>query len=142
VSNSLSIYENINRSKNEEQPTKDNLPSPSGFYTMREKNGADRMNCKISRNAAKMILKELEQEENKELKLRVYVTHKHGNHAHYGMKLDHPRDNDVTVMTDKQIEVILDKDEPLLEGIRIDYFYLPEEGFAITNPSKGNHGDH
>jgi Fe-S cluster assembly iron-binding protein IscA len=45
-------------------------------------------------------------------------------------------------MTDKGIEVLLEKDEPLLDGIRIDYFYLPEEGFLITNPSKGNLGDH
>jgi Fe-S cluster assembly iron-binding protein IscA len=100
------------------------------------------MKCKISRNAAKIIRRELEKEENKELKLRVFVTHKHGDHAHYGMDLDTPKETDEVVMTDKDIEVILAKDEPLLDGVRIDYFYLPQEGFAITNPGKGNHGDH
>ncbi|CAG7650523.1 HesB/IscA family protein [Paenibacillus allorhizosphaerae] len=100
------------------------------------------MNCKISRNAAKKILEELEQEEDKSLKLRVYITHQHGDHAHYGMSLDTPTDKDEIVSTDKNIDVILEKDQPLLDGIRIDYFYVPEEGFAITNPSKGNHGDH
>ncbi|ALS20963.1 MULTISPECIES: hypothetical protein [Paenibacillus] len=100
------------------------------------------MKCKISRNAAKVLLAEIEKEEDKELKLRVYVTHSHGDHAHYGMKLDKPTENDVVVSTDKGIDVILQKDEPFLDGIRIDYFYVPEEGFSVTNPGKGNHGDH
>ncbi|WP_019536961.1 HesB/IscA family protein [Paenibacillus ginsengihumi] len=100
------------------------------------------MNCKISRNAAKKLLEELNKEENKDQKLRVFITHSHGDHAHYGMALDTPTEDDVVVTTDKGIDVILQKDEPLLDGVRIDYFYLPEEGFAITNPSKGNHGDH
>ncbi|MCZ8518079.1 MULTISPECIES: iron-sulfur cluster assembly accessory protein [Paenibacillus] len=100
------------------------------------------MNVKISRNAAKVLQAELQQEENKELKLRVYITHSHGDHAHYGMAMDTPTEEDVVVSTDKEIDVILKKDEPLLDGIRIDYFYVPEEGFAVTNPSKGNHGDH
>lgn len=100
------------------------------------------MNCKITRNAAKVLLKELADEENKEMKLRVIITHSHGDHAHYGLELDTPSDNDEVVMTDKDIEVILAKDQPLLDGIKIDYLFLPEEGFVITNPSKGNTGDH
>lgn len=100
------------------------------------------MKCKITRNAAKKILQELNKEENKELKLRVLVTHKHGDHAHYGLDLDKPGDNDEIIMTDKEIEVLLDRNEPLLDGVKIDYLYLPQEGFVITNPSKGNHGDH
>jgi Fe-S cluster assembly iron-binding protein IscA len=100
------------------------------------------MNCKISRNAAKMINAELEKEENKSLKLRVLVSHSHGDHAHYGMDMDEPTDRDEVVLTDKGIEVILAKDEPLLDGVRIDYLYVPKEGFIITNPSKGNTGDH
>lgn len=100
------------------------------------------MNIKITRNAAKIILKELEQEENKELKVRVMVTHKHGDHAHYAMDLDKPKESDAIVMTDKGIEVLLDKNEPLLDGVKIDYLYMPQEGFVITNPAKGNHGDH
>lgn len=99
------------------------------------------MNVKISRNAAKKIQEEFDKELDKSLKLRVYVTHKHGDHAHYGMSLDQPTDKDVVVMTDKEIEVIVEKDEPMLDGVRIDYFYSPQEGFAITNPRFGSH-DH
>ncbi|MNF16236.1 hypothetical protein D3C80_2191740 [compost metagenome] len=53
-----------------------------------------------------------------------------------------PGDNDNIVSTDKEIDVIVDPNESLLEGVKIDYLYFPEEGFVITNPSKGNHGDH
>lgn len=100
------------------------------------------MNCKISKNAAKMIQVELDKEENQGKLLRVYITHSHGDHAHYGMGVDEPSDKDVVVKTDKGIDVILEKDNELLDGVRIDYFYVPEEGFAVTNPTKGNHGDH
>ncbi|GAB6988602.1 HesB/IscA family protein [Paenibacillus pini] len=100
------------------------------------------MKCKITRNAAKIIKNELAKEENKELKLRVLVTHSHGDHAHYGMDLDKPTDNDEVISTDKEIEVLLDRNEPLLDGVKVDYLYLPKEGFVITNPSQGNHGDH
>lgn len=100
------------------------------------------MKCKISRNAAKMLKLELDKQENEGKLLRVFVTHAHGDHAHYGMGVDEPTEKDVVVSTDKEIDVILEKDNEYLDGIRIDYFYAPEEGFAITNPSKGNHGDH
>jgi Fe-S cluster assembly iron-binding protein IscA len=100
------------------------------------------MQCKITRNAAKVILKELEQEEHKELKVRVYVTHAHGDHAHYGLSLDKPTDADEVVQTDKEIEIIMERGNSLLDGVKIDYIYTPQEGFVITNPSKGNHGDH
>ncbi|SEG68026.1 heme biosynthesis protein HemY [Paenibacillus sp. UNC499MF] len=100
------------------------------------------MNVKISRNAAKVLKLELEKEENQGLLVRVQVSHNHGDHAHYALGLDTQTDKDVVVSTDKEIDVLLEKDEPLLDGIRIDYFYVPQEGFMITNPSKGNHGDH
>ncbi|WP_379153826.1 HesB/IscA family protein [Paenibacillus sp. sgz5001063] len=100
------------------------------------------MNVKITRNAAKVIKKTMELEGNSELKLRVAITHAHGDHAHYGLDLDTPKENDVVVSTDKEIDVILDPNQPLLDGVKIDYLYFPEEGFIITNPSKGNHGDH
>ncbi len=101
-----------------------------------------KMNVKITRNAAKVIKKQMELEGNSELKLRVTITHAHGDHAHYGLDLDTPKKNDVVVSTDKEIDVILDPNQPLLDGVKIDYLYLPEEGFVITNPSKGNNGDH
>lgn len=100
------------------------------------------MKCKITRNAAKVILREMEKEENKDLKLRVFITHQHGDHAHYGMDMGVPKPEDTVVETDKGISVLLKSDEPMLDGVKIDYLYFPEEGFVITNPSKGNHGDH
>lgn len=100
------------------------------------------MKVKISRNAAKVLQKELALEENKDLYVRVNISHSHGDHAHYGLALDSPQDNDEVVDTDQGIQVLVTLGEPLLDGVRIDYFYLPQEGFVITNPSKGNHGDH
>jgi len=97
------------------------------------------LKCKITRNAAKVLQKELESEENKELKLRVYVTHAHGDHAHYGLGLDTPGEDDVVVSTDKGIDVILKDGEKFLDGVIIDYLYTPEEGFVITNPAFGSH---
>ncbi|MCL6457676.1 MAG: iron-sulfur cluster assembly accessory protein [Gorillibacterium sp.] len=100
------------------------------------------MNCKITRNAAKIIQLELDKEENKDLKLRILVSHKHGSHAHYAMDLGKPTEQDEIILTDKGFEVILDRNEELLDGIIVDYLYSPQEGFVVTNPSKGNHGDH
>ncbi|AWX56681.1 MULTISPECIES: iron-sulfur cluster assembly accessory protein [Brevibacillus] len=100
------------------------------------------MKLKITRNAAKQLTPIIEAEEDKELKLRLYITHAHGDHAHYGLALDKPTEEDVVISTDKEIDVIVKKDEPLLDGVIIDYLFLPQEGFVITNPSKGNTGDH
>jgi len=100
------------------------------------------MNCKISRNAAKILQVELDKPENEGKYLRVYVTHSHGDHAHYGLSVDDASEKDELIETDKGITVLLEKGVELLDGVRIDYFYVPEEGFAITNPAKGNHGDH
>jgi len=100
------------------------------------------MKCKITRNAANVLRRELDKPENADLKLKVFVTHSHGDHAHYGMDMAKPTDKEELVSTDKGIEVLLTKDEPFLDGVKIDYLYFPQEGFVITNPSKGNHGDH
>lgn len=100
------------------------------------------MKVKITRNAAKVLKKELAKEDSQGLMVRVQVAHRHGDHAHYALGLDTQGSNDVVVETDKDISVLLDANEPLLDGIIIDYLYLPQEGFMITNPSKGNYGDH
>lgn len=100
------------------------------------------MSIKITRNAAKVIKKELDKEENKDLVLKVFITHAHGDHAHYGLDLVKRNDKDHIISTDKEIDVTYDPKQELLEGVKIDYLYFPEEGFVITNPSKGNHGDH
>jgi iron-sulfur cluster insertion protein len=100
------------------------------------------MNCKINRNAAKVLQKMLSTEEAKGKMIRVYITHMHGDHAHYDMKLDTPAEYDEIVKTDKDIDILLDSREEFLDGVWIKYFYVPEEGFEITNPSKEPHGHH
>ena len=37
----------------------------------------------------------------------VFVTHMHGDHAHYDIKLDTPTEQDEIVKTDKDIEVLV-----------------------------------
>lgn len=100
------------------------------------------MKCKINRNAAKVLKKMLSSEEGEGKMIRVYITHMHGEHAHYDIKLDTPTENDEIVKTDKDIDVLLDKREEFLDGVWIQYFYVPDEHFEITNPSKEFHGHH
>ena len=97
------------------------------------------MKCKINRNAAKELKKMLQTEEADGKMIRVYVTHLHGDHAHYGIKLDTPAEDDEIVKTDKDIDIVLDKRDDFLDGIWIQYFYVNDEGFVITNSSKGSH---
>lgn len=100
------------------------------------------MKCKITRNAAKKLKEVLEHAEDKELKIRAYVDHVHGDHAHYSLKLDLPTEKDIVLETDKGIDLILETGVELLDGLIIDYLYIPEERFILTNPSKGNYGEH
>jgi Fe-S cluster assembly iron-binding protein IscA len=100
------------------------------------------MNAKITRNAANVLRRELDKPENADKKLRVVITHHHGDHAHYGLDMDQPSDQDEVVSTDKGIDVILAKGEDMLDGVKVDYLYFPKEGFVITNPAKGNHAEH
>ncbi|UNL83544.1 iron-sulfur cluster assembly accessory protein [Priestia koreensis] len=97
------------------------------------------MNCKINRNAAKQIKKMLESEEAEGKMIRVIVTEMHGDHAHYDLSLDTPTEHDEIVKTDKDIDVLLDTREEFLDGVWIQYFYVPQEGFVITNSQKGHH---
>ena len=76
------------------------------------------MNCKITRNAAKVLKLELDKPENEGKKLRVVITHAHGDHAHYGLDLDTPGDNDTVVSTDKDIAAISENGQPTLAGAR------------------------
>jgi Fe-S cluster assembly iron-binding protein IscA len=94
------------------------------------------MNVKITRNAAKKMKEILEQEADKELKFRVYVTEIHGDHAHYELTLDKPGENDVVISTDKGVDIIVEKDEPLLDGVKINYVYIPEEQWDIYHPKQ------
>lgn len=97
------------------------------------------MKCKINRNAAKVLKKMLESEEAEGKMIRVYVTQLHGDHAHYGVKLDTPTEHDEIVKTDKDIDVLLDTRDEFLDGVWIQYFYVPREEMVITNSSKGSH---
>ncbi|PLR82933.1 heme biosynthesis protein HemY [Bacillus canaveralius] len=97
------------------------------------------MKCKINRNAAKELKKMLSSEEAEGKMIRVYVSLHHGDHAHFDLKLDTPTEHDEIVKTDKDIDILLDKREDFLDGVWIQYFYVGEEGFVITNPSKGTH---
>ncbi len=100
------------------------------------------MKVKITRNAAKEIKKEMDKPENAGLKLRIFVTQSHGNHVHYGMDLAEAQSHEQVVSTDKEIDVAVDPNEPWLDGVKIDYLYVGEAGFEITNPSKGDFGHH
>lgn len=97
------------------------------------------MKAKINRNAAKVLTNMLNSEEAENKYVRVSVTHMHGDHAHYEIGLDAPAENDEIVETDKGIKVLLDKNQEFLDGVWIQYYYVPEEGFVITNPQKGGH---
>lgn len=100
------------------------------------------MKCKINRNAAKELKKILGSEEAEGKMIRVVISHMHGDHAHYELELDTPKEYDEIVHTDKDIDILLDSREEFLDGVWIKYFYVPEPGFEITNPSKENHGHH
>lgn len=101
------------------------------------------MKVKINRNAAKELKRMLETEEEAQGKMiRIYISHMHGDHAHYGIAYDTPQENDEIVKTDKGIDILLDKNEDFLDGIWIQYFHVDNEGFVITNPSKGGHHHH
>ncbi|MGG7619098.1 iron-sulfur cluster assembly accessory protein [Robertmurraya sp. GLU-23] len=97
------------------------------------------MKVKINRNASKVLKKMLETEEAQGKMVRVYVTENHVNHAHFDLKLDTPTEHDEIVKTDKDIEILLDRRESFLDGVWIQYFFLPKEEFMITNPSTGFH---
>ncbi|MBM4761911.1 iron-sulfur cluster assembly accessory protein [Bacillus sp. B15-48] len=96
------------------------------------------MKCKINRNAAK-VLKEMLADAEEGKMIRVVIDYMHGDHAHYKLVIDLPTEYDEIVKTDKDIEVLLDKREEWLDGVWIQYFYVPQEELVITNPTKSPH---
>lgn len=100
------------------------------------------MKVKINRNAAKALKRMLEQEEAQGKLFRVYVTNIHGDHAHYDLMLDSPTEKDEVVKTDKDIDIILEKNDEYLDGVWIQYFQVPQEEWVITNPERDGHHDH
>ncbi|MBS4174732.1 iron-sulfur cluster assembly accessory protein [Bacillus sp. FJAT-49736] len=101
------------------------------------------MQVKINRNAAKIMNKMLNDEESEGKMLRVIITEIHGDHAHYALQFDNPTEYDEIVHTDKGIDILLDKrDAEYLDGVWIQFFFVPEEEFVITNPKKGHTTHH
>ncbi|MGX6441718.1 iron-sulfur cluster assembly accessory protein [Neobacillus sp. K501] len=100
------------------------------------------MKVKINRHAAKALKKMMEGEEAEGKLFRIFVTHMHGDHAHYDLKLDTPTAKDEVVQTDKDIDFILEKGDEFLDGVWIQMFHVPKEEWLITNPSKGGHHHH
>jgi len=99
------------------------------------------MNCTMSAHAAEKLKEILNQEEEKELRIRAFVSHAHDNHAHYGLGLDVQKETDECVLSESGVEVLLERGQALLDGIAIDYDPATDE-WSITNPNKGNTGDH
>jgi iron-sulfur cluster insertion protein len=102
------------------------------------------MKCKINRHASKVLKEMMASEEGAGKLIRVYVTHMHGDHAHYDWRFDTPTEHDEIVKTDKDIDILLDTREKYLDGVWIQYFYVPKEEFVITNPilDRLQHGHH
>ncbi len=99
------------------------------------------VDCKISVNAAIKMKEILAEEEDKQLKFRLFVAHAHGDHAHYGLGLDYQKDSDELVKTDDGVEVLLEKGQEFLDGVELDYFPSSDE-WNVRNPSKGTHEGH
>ncbi|GAB3053002.1 iron-sulfur cluster assembly accessory protein [Virgibacillus ainsalahensis] len=97
------------------------------------------MKVKINRNAAKELKKMLETKEAEEQMIRVFVTVDHGDHAHFDIKLDTPTENDEIVKTDKDIDILMEKDVNFLDDIWIQYYYVDNRGFEISNLKTGAH---
>lgn len=100
------------------------------------------MRCKVNQKAANALKKMLESPEAEGKMIRVEVTEIHGNHAHYAIRLDTEKEHDVVVQTDKGIDILLDSREDFLDGIFVQYFFVPQERFVVTNSSKGSHHHH
>ncbi|MFT8709536.1 MAG: iron-sulfur cluster assembly accessory protein [Sporolactobacillus sp.] len=98
------------------------------------------MKVKINRNAAKVMKEMLANKDAEGEMLRVVISAQHDSHVHYALTYSTPTEFDEVVQTDKGIPVLLDTREELLDGVWIQFFYVPEPGFEITNPSKGFHG--
>lgn len=92
------------------------------------------MNCTISDSADLKMRDILAQEEDKDLVFRVFVAHVHGDHAHYGLGLDYPKDTNERVMTDVGIVVLFERGQSFLDGVTVDY--TPEtDTWMLSHPA-------
>jgi Fe-S cluster assembly iron-binding protein IscA len=97
--------------------------------------------CKVTPAAKKQILEMMKQQTDKNLKLRVYVTEAHGDHAHYGIGLDYQKPNDIVNAATPGLEILLERNNEFLNNIVVDYDGH-QNSFFITNPTKGHHHHH
>lgn len=86
--------------------------------------------------AAEMKIRELMQEEQDTIGLRVYVKGGGCHGYQYGMSFESKMSDDDTVIEKGDVKVIMDSQSaPLLVGCEVDYVdALQGSGFAIKNP--------
>jgi iron-sulfur cluster insertion protein len=99
------------------------------------------MKCTVSESAAKRLTDILQQQDDKTLKVRIFVQHAHGDHAHYGLGLDTEKDTDELISTETGVEVLLEKGNEFLDGIEVDYDSTDDK-WVVMNPAKGGHHHH
>ena len=99
------------------------------------------MKCHVSESAAGKLREILQQQEDKALKIRAFVQHAHGDHAHYGLGLDTQKEKDELVLTDSGVEILLETGVDFLDGIEIDY-EPSDDNWVVVNPGKGGHHHH
>ncbi|MGH2388310.1 MAG: iron-sulfur cluster insertion protein ErpA, partial [Chloroflexota bacterium] len=90
----------------------------------------------LSAKAAEMVRDILAKEDNDQLALRVYVAGGGCSGLQYGMALDDPSEEDVTLDYDG-IRVVVDNESlRFIEGSEIDYVdSLMGAGFTVNNPN-------
>jgi iron-sulfur cluster assembly protein len=90
----------------------------------------------LSAKAAEMVRDILAKEDNDSLALRVYVAGGGCSGLQYGMALDDPSDEDVTINYEG-IRVVIDNESlRFIEGSEIDYVdSLMGAGFTVNNPN-------
>jgi iron-sulfur cluster assembly accessory protein len=90
----------------------------------------------LSAKAAEMVRDILAKEESDSLALRVYVAGGGCSGLQYGMALDDPSDDDVTINYEG-IRVVIDNESlRFIEGAEIDYVdSLMGAGFTVNNPN-------
>ena len=89
------------------------------------------MICHITENAAGRLQSILEQQEDKELKVRVFVAYADEKEERFGLGLDVKKKNDDLVVTKSGIVVLMDHKEKFLNGVEIDY-NSSEDKWVIT----------
>ncbi len=89
------------------------------------------MKCLMSEQATNRLNGILQQQEDKTLKVRVFVAFADESDTRYGLGLDVQNDKDELVVTKSGIEVLMEKKEKFLNGVEIDY-KPDEDKWVIT----------